>query len=390
MKNILHFSNKPAFPLRDGGCVAISSTLKSLLLASSTSITHFTISTSKHPFDESKYPSSWRKRMKIDHCKINTRTDLLGAIFYLIANKSYNIARFKERKLKKKIIDLIKADDFDVVIFESIYTLPYIDLFKSKGCKLILRAHNVEHQIWEQLSQQSSFFLKKWYFKKLAEQLKKYELSQLPKLDGIIAITEDDALFFQQFSPKIQITALPTAVKTDFANPDYKLDSFYFLGAMDWRPNEEAIDWLLKNVIPSGIKGSTFHIAGKSLTKNEINHPSVVCHGEIENAKEYIDQHGICLIPLRSGSGLKIKLLENMAMGKPIVTTSEGIRGVEVEHEKHVLIADSPNDFKDAMYKLHLDKDLRKSLGQNAKQFVIHNFGEEKLTRRLSAFIEEV
>lgn len=373
----------------DGGCVAISSTLKSLLLAPSTNIHHLTISTTKHPFHEEKYPASWRKRMKIFNVRINTRTDLLGAIFYLLKNKSYNIARFKDKRLKKKIIQLLKANQYDVVVFESIYTLPYLSLFKEKGCKVILRAHNVEHEIWEQLGHQSSFFLKKWYFKKLSDQLKAFEVNELKKLDGIIAISEDDAKFFHQFTPNVNVTAIPAAVKTDFIEPNYELNDFYFLGAMDWRPNQEGVEWLLHKVVQDGLKVVQLHIAGKSLGKEEINHPSIVCHGEIDDAKAFIDSHGICVIPMLSGSGIKIKLLENMAMGKPIITTTEGIRGVSVENEKHVMIADTPEEFRSTMYELSINKDLRKKLGSNAKQFVIHNFGEDKVTRRLIAFIEE-
>ncbi len=386
---ILHFSNKPAFPMRDGGCVAISSTLKSLLLAQNTEVHHLTISTIKHPFNESKYPASWVKRMKISNVKINTRTDLLGAAFYMLKNKSYNIARFKDKRLKKKIIELLDQNVYDTVIFESIYTIPYLDLFLNKGCKVILRAHNVEHEIWKQLSQQASFFLKKWYFKKLSDQLRNFELNELKKLDGIIAISEEDAKFFHQFTPKVNVTAIPTAVKTDFDLPNYELNDFYFLGAMDWRPNKEGVQWLLDKVVMQGLKFVRLHLAGKALKKGEITHPSVVCHGEIENAKDFIDQHGICLIPMLSGSGIKIKLLENMAMGKPIISTTEGVRGVPVENGKHVIIADEPKEYRSAMYELSLSKELRKKLGSNAKQFVIHNFGEDKVTRRLIAFIKE-
>ena len=124
-------------------------------------------------------------------------------------------------------------------------------MFKATGAKIILRAHNVEHEIWEQLAEQTSF-VKKWYFDRLAKQLKKFEIDELKQLDAIIAITEDDAKFFQQFEPKVKVTAIPTAVKTDYPKADYNLDDFYFLGAMDWKPNKEGIEWLLEKVIPEG------------------------------------------------------------------------------------------------------------------------------------------
>ncbi|MEX2483372.1 MAG: glycosyltransferase family 4 protein [Brumimicrobium sp.] len=390
MHNIFHFSNKPPFPLKDGGCVAISSVLKSLLSSDEFSVFHFSLSTYKHSFDTSNYPESWLNRMKMEAHFINTKTDILGAIIHLFKGKSYNVSRFYDKKVAQKIETILAEKSFDIAIFESLYVLPYLEVFKKHNVKVILRAHNVEHKIWQQLGEKSSFFLKKWYYGKLAQQLKKYEEQKLKEVDGIIAISEEDALFFQQFEPKVTTTSIPTAVKTNFPNANYDLDDFYFLGAMDWKPNLEGIDWLLNYVIPDGIKGSTLTIAGKSLKKDEIKHPSVICEGEVKNALTFIQSHGICLIPMRSGSGIKIKLLENMAMGKPIITTVEGVRGVDVEHGIEVLIANDTKSFKEAMYMLQFDKKRRKELGQAGKKFVIDNFGEQKITRRLIAFIKDI
>ena len=390
MINVLHFANKPAFPLVDGGCVAISSVLKSLLSSEALKVFHFSLSTHKHPFDASNYPEKWCALMKIDAQFINTKTDILGALIHLFKNKSYNVSRFYDKKVATKIEEVILDQNIEVVLCESIYTLPYLEVFKKHNLKIILRAHNVEHQIWKQLGEKSSFPLKRWYYNKLSKQLKQFELTHLKEVDGIVAISEDDALFFQQFEPKVRVTAIPTAVKTNFPAPDYKLNDFYFLGAMDWQPNKEGIDWLLHEVIPDGIKGSTLSIAGKSLSKDEIKHPSVHCEGEVKNALNFIRSHGICLIPMHSGSGIKIKLLENLAMGKPIITTTEGVRGVDVSHGKEVIIADDPKAFREAMYALNMDDKKRKSLGQAGKTYVLNNFGEQKITRRLIAFIKEI
>jgi glycosyltransferase involved in cell wall biosynthesis len=374
----------------DGGCVAISSVLKSLLSNESIKVFHFSLSTHKHPFDASNYPETWCSRMNMDAEFINTKTDILGALIHLFKNKSYNISRFYDKKVASKIEEIITEQKIDVVFCESIYTLPYLEVFERHNVKVILRAHNVEHQIWQQLGEQSSFPLKRWYYNKLSKQLKRYELNQLKKLDGIVAISEEDALFFQQFEPNVRVTAIPTAVKTNFPAPNYKLNDFYFLGAMDWRPNKEGVDWLINEVIPDGIKGSTLSIAGKSLAKNEIKHPSVICEGEVKNALDFIQSHGICLIPMLSGSGIKIKLLENLAIGKPIITTSEGVRGVQVTNDKEVIIADDRESFREAIYALNMDVQKRKKLGEAGKTFVVNNFGEQKITRRLIAFIKEI
>lgn len=387
---VLHIANKPAFPLRDGGCIAIKSMLKSLLSKKSFNVYHFTLATHKHPFNSSDYPEGYKKRMELESYFLNTTTDLLGAMIHLIKNTSYNISRFEDSKLKERFKELIHEKKFDLVIMESIYLLPYLELFHNAGIKVVVRAHNVEHKIWEELSNSSKNPLKKWYLKKLSQQLKKYEFENVSKTDAILAITEDDNAFFKEHFPSVPSVVIPTSLKFESIIQDYTLTDFYFLGAMDWLPNKEGISWLLEEVVTKKELEASIHLAGKSMDTAAFEKKSVVCHGEIENAKEFINSHGICLIPLLSGSGLKIKLLENMALGKPIITTSEGARGVAIENGEHVLIADTPKDFQDAMQLLSTDQMLRKKLGESAQNYVKEHFSEHKITNKLLEFLSKV
>ena len=387
---VLHFSHKPAFPLIDGGCIAIKSVLKSLMIHSDVEVVHFTLSTQKHPFSLEAYPSNWRKVTPIYNCSIDTKTDIIGAAIHLLRNKSYNIERFHQKKVKKKLTHLLEEHHFDLVILESIFLLPYVSLFQENDVKVFVRTHNVEYKIWEQLAKETANPIKKWYLRRLSEQLKKEELEGLRKVDGIISISVDDTTYFQQNGYVLsKITTVETAVNYPEQPANVDKNDFYFLGAMDWKPNIEGIHWLLKEVFPHTAFPKPFHLAGKALKKGQLQHEGLVCHGEIPDALSFIQDHGICVIPLLSGSGIKIKLLENMALGKPIVTTTEGARGIAVAHGTHVLVADSPREFKAAMLKLMNDKILRKDIGFAAYQFVINNFDENILTNRLVEFIAQ-
>lgn len=387
---VLHIANKPAFPLRDGGCIAIKSMLKSLLSKRSFNVYHFTIATHKHPFHYSDYPVGYRDRMELESFFLNTTTDLLGAVIHLVKNTSYNISRFEDKKLRQRFQELITEKQFDIVVMESIYVLPYRELFQKAGIKVVVRAHNVEHKIWEELGESSKNPLKKWYFNTLSKQLKKFEYTQLPKSDAILAITEEDNAFFNEHFSSTPSIVIPTSLKFEDIKQDYSLSDFYFLGAMDWLPNQEGINWLLEDVVTNKELESSIHLAGKSMRIIDFENKAVICHGEVANAKAYINAHGICLIPLLSGSGLKIKLLENMALGKPIITTSEGARGVSVENGEHVLIADTPKDFQDAMLLLAGDQSLRKKLGESAQAFVKIHFSEQKITNKLLEFLSKI
>ena len=386
---ILHFSNKPAYPRIDGGTIAISQLLKGLLSHPNFNVTHFTLSTQKHPFSIDNYPD-FISKSSIHNFNIDTSLSLSGAVSSMVKNESYNVSRFFDKTVANKIELYLTKNFFDYVILESIFLLPYAELFKKHTAKIIVRTHNIEHHIWEQQALNCNQSLKRVYIKKLAKQLKKYELTELQRIDGIMAISEEDAIFMKRAFPNIPIEVIPTSFSIDPVENNYHLSDFYFLGAMDWQPNREGVDWLTSKVLPLLNTDTEVHIAGKNLTCNQFCDDKIHCHGEIENASEFIQSHGICLVPIQSGSGIKIKLLENMALGKPIITTSEGARGVNVEHNKHVLIADTPDEFAKAMNILQSDENKRIQLGKEAHSFVIDNFGEEKISNRIFEFIQSI
>lgn len=386
---IVHFSNKPAYPRIDGGTIAISQLLKGLLSNPKCSVTHFTLSTQKHPFTIERYPDLIAKD-NIHNFAIDTSLSLTGAVSSIVKNESYNVSRFFDASVADKIEIYLKKHSFDYVILESIFLLPYAEIFKLHGCKVIVRTHNVEHHIWEQQAENCSPSLKKMYLKKLAKQLKNYELKALQKVDGIMAISKEDAAFMRKAFPTVPIEIIPTSFSIALAENNNTSSDFYFLGAMDWQPNREAIDWLTARVLPLLNNEINIHLAGKRMFCNEYTDDRIQCHGEIVNASEFIQSQGICLIPIQSGSGIKIKLLENMAFGKPIITTTEGARGIEVKHNKHVLIADTPEEFAHAMITLRADEHKRNQLGKEARSFVIDNFGEENISNRIIEFIQSI
>jgi len=387
--NILHFSNKPAYPRIDGGTIAISQLLTGLLSLSAVRLIHFTLSTHKHPFSIDSYPD-FIPRDAIHNFTIDTSLSIAGAASSMVKNESYNVTRFYDKSAANDIELFLEGHSFDYVVLESIFLLPYAELFKKNGTKIIVRTHNIEHHIWEQQAENCRPSLKKVYLKKLAKQLKKYELSSLPVADGIMAISENDALFIKKAFPSIPVKVIPTSFSIDTKESDYQLSDFYFLGAMDWKPNLEGVDWLKSEVLAELSQEVNIHLAGKKMSCDQIQAESLQCHGEIENAKEFILSHGICLIPIQSGSGIKIKLLENMALGKPIITTTEGARGMDVEHNTHVLIADTPKAFAEAMIYLKNDKNKRIQLGTAARSFVIDNFGEDKISNHIFEFIKTI
>lgn len=389
MKRILHFSNKPIFPITDGGCLAIRAILKALLKEEEFEVFHFTLSTHKHPFELSNYPSNWVENVPIESHFIDTKTNVLDALINLSKNKSYNLSRFESSELFEKLKKRIVEDLYDLVIMESIYLAAFLPIFKHYNIPVLIRTHNVEADIWFSLSASSKSPLKKWYYKKLAVQLVNAEKQILSDADGLISISHEDKKKFEElgvFTPSIVV---PTVLNPSPSSADYSFEDAYFLGAMDWEPNLEGVQWLCKEVLPLLQSNFKVHLAGRKLncsSYSEMN--ALVCHGEIEDAEKFINSHGTCLIPIHSGGGIKIKLLENLAHGKPIITTTKGTQGIAVSHNEEVLIADTPEQFANAINYLGSDESKRRQLGEKAKKFIQENYSEQIINPKLIDFIK--
>lgn len=383
---ILHFTNKPIYPTIDGGCLAMKSVSKLLENQPEIEAYHFTLSTHKHPFEEEAYQEA--RYLKIQNERINTKTNLLSFAVQFFKRKSYNISRFYSRKAEQELKKFIEIHRIETVIVESIYLSPYFDLLRSFDVKIYLRTHNIEHEIWNQKSFNQKIGFKKWVLKKLADQLRKAEIDTWKNVDGVLAITQNDTNLIKSHQPNTRL--LNTTVNIYSEETNYSLNDFFFLGAYDWTPNKEALDWLIEEVLSGQDFSSTLHIAGKKLPKNAYSsYPFVKNHGEIENASEFIAAHGISIIPLKSGGGIKMKVLESFSHGKPVITTPEGARGLQNLSGNELSISENNEELYTAMCNFQKSEEKRKSVGRNGKQYLIDNFALKSEQKKLIEFISK-
>ena len=131
-----------------------------------------------------------------------------------------------------------------------------------------------------------------------------------------------------------------------------------------------------------------FHVAGRNMPESLRNskYSGVVFHGEVDDAKSFMQEYDIMPVPLLAGSGVRIKIIEGMAMGKSIITTNTGIEGIECNLGEDVLVADSPEQFAQAVCKCITNKDLKQMLGQNARKYAEENNNIEKSAALLINF----
>ncbi len=395
--NILILCNKSPYPPKEGGPLAMYNIIKGLL-AFEHNVKVLTISTKKFMVDTHKIPVSFREQTHFESVFIDTTPSVMGALKNLFGRKSYHIERFYHIAFAEKLKQLIKTKDYDIIQLESLYMMPYVNTLRSLSkARIVLRSHNIEHVIWERIVRGEKNILKKIYLIIQAQRLKKYELKHLNTCDGIAAITDVDAAFFKANGCRKPVTTIPFGIDISAYDPisdaERQYGQVFFLGSLNWIPNMEGLDWFLNKVwdgITDADKQAQLNIAGRHTPERlmKLKKRNVKLLGEVPDALSFMQSQSIMIVPLFSGSGMRIKIIEGMYAGNTIISTSIGAEGIDYTDGHNIVIADTTADFKKAVLKYLNRKDLCDKIGNNARQLVLEKYRNTSIMKRLLNFYE--
>ena len=251
------------------------------------------VNSTKYSVDLSSIPDDYKARTGIEFVEIDLGVKPLPALLNLFTSRSYHVERFISGRFRSRLEEILQNERFDIVQFEMLHMSPYLDTVrKYSKAKTILRAHNVEHLIWERIAQNTRNPFKRLYLHHLSRTLKKYELSVINKFDGIMAITENDAKFFRNVVDAMRepqerrqkqsvsgekrisvnkVITIPFGIDlSGFPEPpsDFEFPSLFSIGAMDWNPNIEGACWFLEKVWPEihrKFPTLNYYIAGRHM-----------------------------------------------------------------------------------------------------------------------------
>jgi glycosyltransferase involved in cell wall biosynthesis len=394
---ILMLCNKSPWPAIEGGPIAMNSMLEGLIAAGH-EVKVLAVNSNKYTVDLQQIPEAYRLKSGIELEYINLSINPVHAFLNLFTGKSYHVERFISRQFRQKLISLLKTGNFDIIQMETLFMAPYLpEIRKYSRAKVVLRAHNVEHLIWKRLARAGKNPLKRRYLQHLASTLEHFELDALGKFDGIACITKKDAEFFAKHTT-VPIIDIPYGVDpTQFEPRDELADfpSLYHIGAMNWMPNLEGIQWFIDEVWPlvnEKVPGLSCHLAGRYMPdwlKTGIK-TNIVVAGEVPDAKSFIHSHAIAVVPLLSGSGIRIKIIESMALGKPVITTSIGAEGINYTQGENIMIADRAADFAEAIARCAADLERSIMMGKNARKLIELEYNNSVIIQRLSRFYQEI
>jgi len=397
---ILQLCNKFPYPLKDGAAIA-STYLAKAYAELGHEVTLLSMNTSKHWFDTSALPKDFAHYETIYTIFVDNRIRPIPAFFNLFSEKSYHVERFVDASFSLKLKEILLNKYFDIVQLESLYLTPYIPVIRqfAPETQIVLRAHNVEHEIWERVADNSNP-LKKWYLNQITPRLKDYETVRLNDCDLVVGISARDVAAFRSMGLSQPATVAPIGLDTRDYHPDnssYKKPlSLSFIGSLDWMPNQEGLLWFLNEVwtplLAPNFPELTFHIGGRTAPRwlRELKMERVTFHGEVPSAPDFLNQHSVMVVPLLSGGGMRAKILEGMAVGKVVVSTRLGMEGIDATDREECLLADSPEAWLDAIQWCQQQGEKLVMMGQKGRLFCEQNFENLEVARRLVEKFEGV
>ncbi len=391
---ILQLCHKIPFPPTDGGSIAMNQITHGLL-KKGIKVKVIAVAPYGSESIAKRIPDSYNNRTQIEIFPIDTRVKPLPAFLNLFTRNSYNISRFYSRPLATRLAELLQEEKFDIIQLEGLFLTPYIPVIRQHtGSPLLFRSHNIEHFIWERLSRSAKNPLKKLYLGFLAKRLKTYEMKTIHQVDGLIAISPIDMQFFKQHGfaqPGITIPIGIDIKEADNTATNFSKNTVFHIGAMDWRPNQDGIIWFLESVWPLVAEANPelrFVLAGKNIPESFYQYagPGVEIAGEVPDASDFMLSHELMVVPLLSGGGMRVKIIEGMAAAKAVISTSIGAEGINCTHGENIMLADTPAEMAKAILNSFGNKRGMLEMGRQAKDFVIRHHNADKIIDELICF----
>jgi len=338
----------------------------------------FALNTTKHFINLNEIGDEVRQ-YNLEAHNIDNDINFANTLANLFSGDAFHVSRFFDSAVNGKLQELLSKEQFDLVVFESIFMAPYLNTVRQHSkARCVLRSHNIEYRIWERVVQETTNPAKKAYLKLQKERLRKYERSLTAQFDLVAAITPVDARYYEDnrlndnvITLPFGIDAQPRPIEPDQSN-ELKIG---FLGSMDWIPNQEGIRWFIDEIWPELSKALPqliCKIGGRHMPNDIMEKADVRLQiiPEVKSATEFLKEFNLVIVPLRSGSGVRIKVLESMANGIPVLSTTIGYEGINARADESILKANTPEEFVSTLKKVSENPQILEGIAEKALQLI--------------------
>lgn len=317
----------------------------------------------------------------------------------LATGDSFVLRRDYRAAMQETVRQLLQEERIDVLHVDQLNMMRFVPP-EWQGT-VILDEHNAVWQVFERLRKGETNPLKRWFLGREARIIGKLEGKACQRAQVVLAVSEQDKQALQMVAGEsVPIEVVPITVDAEHFTPVFQArnpqpNRLLTIGTMFWLPNSEGVSWWLRNgyeLLHSMCPDLTYDIVGArpphTLQMLAAQYEGVTMHGYVADALPFWTSTAVLAVPILSGGGVRVKILEAMAMGVPVVSTTIGCEGLNVRHGEHLLVADTPQAFARAVAKLFQDSALASELAQNARQLILEQYDAKVALRTLDAIYQ--
>ena len=287
----------------------------------------------------------------------------------------YAVGRFASKAVQETIQQSFDERKFDVAVCDFLDAA--VNFPTDLSVSSVLFQHNVETEIWRRHAETESNPVKRRMYNIEFKKMLRYERNIARKFHHVIAVSEHDRSLMESWVEGSRITVVPTGVDLEQYKPDFSYSPssplVLFVGAMDWEPNVDGMEYFCREIWPAVIAGNPaakLRIVGRNPGERvqRLSTSSIEVTGRVPSVMEHLREAAVVVIPLRIGGGTRLKIYEAMAAGKAVISTSIGAEGLDVRNGRDIVLADSAKSFSSAVSSLLRDSIRREQYERAAAE----------------------
>jgi len=355
-------------------------------------------------------PEDWQYQERLQEwCEASCVRELqparakLFSLRGLITGKPLTLPYYHDRKLEKWVHEVVEKEGIGDILVYSSAMAQYVLGGNFDGSRRIIDLVDVDSDKWRQYAEKKPWPMS-WVYRREADRLLDFERRIAALSEATLLVSEQEAMLFRELAPEVddRIFALRNGVDLQAFEPELDWPNPYarggphlvFTGAMDYWPNVDAVIWFAEEVFPilqARFPGIEFHIVGSrpaDRVRALAGRPGVEVTGSVEQVQPYIRHADVAVIPMRIARGIQNKVLEAMAMARPVVVSPMGLEGIDARDGEELLVAESAQNFADQVGRV-LEGDVSgEALGQAARRKVMRDFSWERVLPLLDRWFD--
>jgi sugar transferase (PEP-CTERM/EpsH1 system associated) len=317
----------------------------------------------------------------------------------LLSPLPYAVAKYRSAQMRRRVTERVARGDLDMLVCDFLF--PSQNVPSGLPCPTVLFQHNVEAEIWRRHTEVAQSAVRRGYFKEQWRRMERFEGDECRRFDHVIAVSDADAELMRSRYRLAECASVPTGVDTEYFSPEAGRKpsplELVFTGALDWMPNEDAIEFFANEVLPlvhREERGATLTVVGRNPTARlkalASRQPALTLAGAVPDVRPYMNRAAAFIVPIRVGGGTRLKIFEAMAMELPVVTTTVGAEGLPVTPGTHAQIADTAPDFAAAVVTVLRERERAREMAVRAAAHVRANFGWDRVAEQFAAICATV